>query len=165
MVGNAPRGHSLGSVMRSGPGGARRRISPTEDSSTWPTGRQRFSRYVTEVWLPNHVMGLNTRQGYQQIIQKYLFEEFRSMRMNEILPDHIRDFLRRLQTHGAFNYLVHLVQHHTQFSFRFCSLWSERCPSRHRADVPVTPNPHRPVPCHERRIPREPSFDRHRRAE
>lgn len=65
------------------------------------------------MWLPNHVMELHTRQGYQQIIQKYLLEEFRSMRMNEILPDHIRDFLRRLQTHGAFNYLVHLVQHHT----------------------------------------------------
>ncbi|MEV0056174.1 hypothetical protein AB0H34_37520 [Saccharopolyspora shandongensis] len=55
------------------------------------TGRQRFARYVTEVWLPNHVMELNTRQGYQQITQKYLLGEFGSMRMNELLPDHIRD--------------------------------------------------------------------------
>ena len=27
------------------------------------SGRQRFGRYVTEVWLPNHVVEVNTRRG------------------------------------------------------------------------------------------------------
>src|SRR5205823_4212328 len=31
------------------------------------TGRQHFHGYVTEAWLPNHVMEINTRQGYEHI--------------------------------------------------------------------------------------------------
>jgi site-specific recombinase XerD len=64
-------------------------------------GRQRFDRYVTAIWLPNHVMELNTRQGYTHIIRKYLLAAFGTMRMNEILPAHIRDFLRHRGKYGA----------------------------------------------------------------
>ncbi|MBQ0928669.1 tyrosine-type recombinase/integrase [Saccharopolyspora endophytica] len=65
------------------------------------SGRQRFGRYVTDTWLPNHTIELNTRQGYEQIITKYLLPGFATMRMNEILPTHIRDHLRQLADDGA----------------------------------------------------------------
>ncbi len=64
-------------------------------------GRQRFHDYVTAIWLPNHVMELNTRQGYVHIINKYLLDWFGSMRMNEILPAHVRDFLHQQGDNGA----------------------------------------------------------------
>lgn len=46
-------------------------------------------------------MELNTRQGYSGIIDKYLLDAFGPLRMNEILPAHVRAFLRRLQDQGA----------------------------------------------------------------
>lgn len=70
------------------------------------SGRQRFHRYVTEAWLPGHVMELNTRQGYHGVINKYLLPAFGAIRMNEILPAHVRVFLRRLQDHGVSAYTL-----------------------------------------------------------
>ena len=71
------------------------------------SGRQRFARYVVDVWLPNHVMEVNTRQGYVQTVERYLVPAFGSMRMNEILPMHVRDFVRMLQERGV---SAHVVQ-------------------------------------------------------
>lgn len=70
------------------------------------SGRQRFSRYVLEVWLPNHVMEVNTRQGYVRVVERDLLPVFGLMRMNEILPLHVRDFVRRLQDLGMSPYTV-----------------------------------------------------------
>lgn len=63
-------------------------------------GRRSFSRYVLEVWLPNHRMEANTRQSYTGVIERYLVPEFGPMRMVEILPSHVRDFLNRLRQQG-----------------------------------------------------------------
>jgi hypothetical protein len=64
------------------------------------SGRQPFARYVTQTWLVDHQMEANTRQGYTSVINRYLLPEFGAMRMVEILPSHIRDFLRRLTEAG-----------------------------------------------------------------
>jgi integrase len=64
------------------------------------SGRQSFARYVSTVWLVNHRMEANTRQGYTSVIELYLLPEFGAMRMSEILPSHVRDFLRRLTDGG-----------------------------------------------------------------
>ncbi|MEV5754678.1 tyrosine-type recombinase/integrase [Actinoallomurus sp. NPDC052308] len=53
-----------------------------------------------EVWLVNHRMEANTRQGCTSVIKGYLLPEFGGMRMIEILPSHVRDFLRRLTDSG-----------------------------------------------------------------
>jgi integrase len=45
-------------------------------------------------------MEANTRQGYVSVIKKYLLPEFGSIRMIEILPSHVREFLRRLTDAG-----------------------------------------------------------------
>lgn len=64
------------------------------------SGRQEFARYVVEVWLPNHVMEVNTRQGYVRVVERDLLPVFGLMRMNEILPLHVRYFVRLLQDQG-----------------------------------------------------------------
>jgi integrase len=64
-------------------------------------GRQRFGQYVTETWLPNHVMELSTRQSYTYVINKHILPEFRSLPMIEIMPATVRDFVRKMQNGGA----------------------------------------------------------------
>jgi site-specific recombinase XerD len=64
------------------------------------SGRQRFARYVLEMWLPNHVMEANTRQGYVRVVERDLLPVFGLMRMNEILSLHVRDFVRWLEELG-----------------------------------------------------------------
>ena len=49
-------------------------------------GRQTFRRYVTEEWLPHHVMEASTREAYTYQIGKHILPWFGPMRMNEIMP-------------------------------------------------------------------------------
>jgi hypothetical protein len=50
-------------------------------------GRQTFRRYVTEEWLPNHVIEATTRESYTYLIGKHILPWFSPMRMNEIRPN------------------------------------------------------------------------------
>jgi integrase len=61
-------------------------------------GRQTFERYVEDVWLPNHVMEITTRQGYAYSIKKHVLPWFGPMRMIDILPSHVREWITHLQT-------------------------------------------------------------------
>ncbi|MEU5884999.1 N-terminal phage integrase SAM-like domain-containing protein [Spirillospora sp. NPDC047279] len=63
-------------------------------------GRRSFARYVMGEWLPNHRMETNTRQSYTGMIERYLLPEFGPMRMAEILPSHVRNFLSHLSGEG-----------------------------------------------------------------
>jgi integrase len=69
-------------------------------------GRQRFGEYVTGTWLPSHVMELSTRQSYTYVIKRYILPEFRPLRMIEIMPGTVRDFVRKMQNDGASPYVV-----------------------------------------------------------
>src|SRR5262249_56825145 len=69
-------------------------------------GRQRFGEYVNQTWLPSHVMELSTRQSCTYVINKYLLPEFQSLRMIEIMPGTVRDFVRKMQNDGASPYTV-----------------------------------------------------------
>lgn len=60
-------------------------------------GRQTFRRYVTEEWLPHHVMEASTREGYTYQISKHLLPWFGPMKMNEIMPSHVREWVTELQ--------------------------------------------------------------------
>ncbi len=64
-------------------------------------GRMTFRCYVEETWLPNHVVGLTTRQSYTYSIYKHLMPEFGPMRMVEILPEHVRAWVVRLSADGV----------------------------------------------------------------
>jgi len=64
-------------------------------------GRQTFRRYVTEEWLPNHVMEVTTREVYTYQIGKHILPWFGPMRMNEIMPAHVREWVTGLQAKGV----------------------------------------------------------------
>ena len=63
-------------------------------------GRQTFRRYVEEEWLPNHVMEATTREGYTYSIYKHLMPWFGPMRMNQIMPSDVREWVTHLTKTG-----------------------------------------------------------------
>lgn len=60
-------------------------------------GRQKFEKYVRDVWLPNHVMELSTRERYEKQIDKHLIPWFGGMSMNQIFPSDVREWITHLQ--------------------------------------------------------------------
>lgn len=60
-------------------------------------GRMKFQRYVEETWLPHHVMEYTTREGYRCAIYKHILPEFGTMRMIDIHPGHVREWITKLQ--------------------------------------------------------------------
>lgn len=64
-------------------------------------GRQTFERYVREEWLPNHVMELRTRENYVYCLDSRIMPEFGPMRMFEILPSDVREWVTKLTADGV----------------------------------------------------------------
>ena len=62
--------------------------------------RQRFETYVEKEWLPNHVMEATTRDGYTGQVRKHITPWFGPMRMNEIMPSTVREWISQLQRDG-----------------------------------------------------------------
>jgi integrase len=63
--------------------------------------RMTFRRYVEETWLPHHQMEASTRQRYVYSIYKHLMDEFGPMRMVDVLPEHVRAWVTRLEAEGV----------------------------------------------------------------
>ena len=63
--------------------------------------KQRFCTYVLEEWFPNHVIEASTRQSYHYLLHAYLIPEFGKMRMMDILPSHVREWVVRLKAQGV----------------------------------------------------------------
>jgi len=61
-------------------------------------GRMTFQQYVEETWLPNHEIEPTTRQSYTYSIYKHILPEFGPMRMVDILPEHIREWVGKLRS-------------------------------------------------------------------
>ncbi len=64
-------------------------------------GRMTLAGYVEEDWLPNHVMEPTTRETYTYQIRKHVLPWFGPMKLVEILPLHVRQWVVRLQAEGA----------------------------------------------------------------
>lgn len=64
-------------------------------------GRQRFRRYVEDEWLPHHVMEPTTREVYTYMINKHILPWFGSMRMVDVLPSHVREWVSHLGQTGV----------------------------------------------------------------
>jgi integrase len=60
-------------------------------------GRQTFRKYVAERWLPNHVLEPTTREKYTYYLGAYIFPTLGPMRMSDIFPEHIREWITRMQ--------------------------------------------------------------------
>ncbi|MGH3261559.1 MAG: tyrosine-type recombinase/integrase, partial [Trebonia sp.] len=64
-------------------------------------GRARFRRYVDERWLPNHQMEARTRENYVYYLARYIQPAFGSMRMAEIQPADVREWVAELARDGV----------------------------------------------------------------
>ena len=64
-------------------------------------GRQTFQRYVQEKWLPHHVIEPTTREKYTYYLEAHIMPEFGPMRMADILPEHVREWITKMQAKGA----------------------------------------------------------------
>jgi hypothetical protein len=65
------------------------------------TGKLTFTRYVDEIWFPNHVLEPSTREGYRYSIDKHLKPTFGPMRMVDILPSHVREWVTERAAAGT----------------------------------------------------------------
>jgi integrase len=64
-------------------------------------GRMIFQRYVEDIWLPNHQMEPSTREGYTYAIYRHIMPEFGRMHMVDILPEHVREWITKLQNNNV----------------------------------------------------------------
>jgi integrase len=60
-------------------------------------GRMRFQRYVEDIWLPNHEVEPTIRQSYTYSIYRHIMPWFGPMRMIDILPEHVRQWITWLK--------------------------------------------------------------------
>lgn len=64
-------------------------------------GKQKFRYYVEEKWLPNHVMEPSTRQDYVSAIYKHIMPYFGNMKMREIYPENVQEWITWLKARGV----------------------------------------------------------------
>ena len=63
-------------------------------------GRQTFQHYIEETWFPNHEVEATTRQGYSYVLHRHIMPDFGAMRMADILPEHVREWVTSLKAKG-----------------------------------------------------------------
>lgn len=85
--------------------GATTIIGPPHDiswaSGTTEAGRLSFATYVTEQWFPNHVIEPSTREGYTYCLDRHILPWFGQMKMRDILPMHVRQWVTELAAGGV----------------------------------------------------------------
>lgn len=63
-------------------------------------GKQTFQKYVEQRWLPNQVLEPTTREKYTYYLKAFIFPGLGPMRMAEIFPEHIQEWITGLQSEG-----------------------------------------------------------------
>jgi site-specific recombinase XerC len=64
-------------------------------------GRQTFEAYVMEKWLPHHELEPGVRSNYAGQIRKHLLPFFGPMKMRDIMPEHVRQWVTGMKDKGA----------------------------------------------------------------
>ncbi len=64
-------------------------------------GRVTFADYVNETWFPNHVLEASTRQSYRYGLDRHIVPWFGPMKMCDILPTHVREWVHALDATGV----------------------------------------------------------------
>ena len=64
-------------------------------------GRRTFRDYVEQTWLPNHEIEASTRQSYTYVLRVRILPEFGEMRMMDILPEHVREWVASMKAGGV----------------------------------------------------------------
>jgi integrase len=64
-------------------------------------GKQSFQTYVLDKWLPHHLLEPGVRSDYEGQIRRRLLPFFGPMKMREIMPEHVRQWVTEMQAAGA----------------------------------------------------------------
>ena len=64
-------------------------------------GRQTFQSYLQDKWLPNHQLEPGVRRNYAGQIRKHLLPFFGPMKMRDIMPEHVRQWITEMKSRGA----------------------------------------------------------------
>jgi integrase len=64
-------------------------------------GKVSFERYVDGQWFPNHVLEPSTRESYRYCLNRHIVPWFGPMRMRDILPTHVREWVTELSASGV----------------------------------------------------------------
>lgn len=64
-------------------------------------GRQMFQKYVAETWLPHHSIDLTTLEKYTCYLDKHILPFFAKMRMIDIMPEHVREWITWMLSRDA----------------------------------------------------------------
>ncbi|MEU5880068.1 site-specific integrase [Spirillospora sp. NPDC047279] len=117
-------------------------------------GSQRFHRYVEKEWFPNHVIELRTRENYDYELQRYILPWFGNMRMIDVLPIDVREWITHLTEDGANPPTIRYCM--TVLSAIFTTALNDRVIVLHPCKGVKTP----PVPKKKRIIVTPEQFDR-----
>ncbi|SEG93566.1 Phage integrase family protein [Thermomonospora echinospora] len=69
-------------------------------------GQMTLRKYATEVWLPNHRIEPKTREKYTGYLDKHILPELGPMKMADIFPEHIRQWITSLQSRGVSPWVI-----------------------------------------------------------
>ena len=69
-------------------------------------GKRALRRYVEDEWLPNHRIEARTRENYDYYLNRHILPHFGSMRMVEILPGDVRDWVSALVRDDVSSHVV-----------------------------------------------------------
>jgi integrase len=64
-------------------------------------GRQTFEAYVLDKWLPHHLLEPGVRSNYASHIRNHLLPFFGPMKMRDIMPEHVRQWVSEMIAKGA----------------------------------------------------------------
>jgi len=115
--------------------------------------RQRLRRYVEAQWLPHHEMEARTRETYTYYLDKHILPVFGSMRINEIQPADVREWISELKAAGVSPTVIR--QCHTILSAVFTTAFNDQLTRLHPCRGVKTP----PVPKKLRTIITPDQFD------
>ncbi len=65
------------------------------------SGRVAFVDYVNESWYPHHVLEPSTRESYRYVLDRHIIPWFGPMKMTDILPIHVREWVTDLIAAGV----------------------------------------------------------------
>ena len=64
-------------------------------------GRQTFEAYVSRTWLPHHQLEPGVRSNYAGHIRNHLLPFFGPMKMRDIMPEHVREWVTSMTNKAA----------------------------------------------------------------
>jgi len=64
-------------------------------------GRQTFEAYALDKWLPHHLLEPGVRSNYAGHLRNHLLPFFGPMKMRDIMPEHVRQWVTEMKDKGA----------------------------------------------------------------